>query len=103
MDINIYRNLCLDSNIAITQHAQKRFLERNILLDDIKTVIMTGTIIKEYPDDQPFPSCLVLEKSVNGQPVHIVISTDSEFIYVITAYHPDPQLWNNTFTQKRKE
>ena len=102
MDINIYRNLCNDSNIAITQHAQKRFLERNICLDDIKNVFMTGIIIKEYPTDQPLPSCLVLGKTTNNQPAHIVISTDCEFIYVITAYHPDPKIWNDNFT-KRKE
>lgn len=102
MDINIYRNLCNDSNIAITQHVQKRFLERNICLDDIKNVIMTGIIIKEYPTDQPLPSCLVLGKTTNNQPAHIVISTDCEFIYVITAYHPDPKIWNDNFT-KRKE
>lgn len=76
MDINIYRNLCHDSTIAITQHAQKRFLERNICLDDIKNVIMTGIIIKEYPTDQPLPSCLVLGKAINGQYTHVVISTD---------------------------
>lgn len=102
MDINIYRNLCNDSTIAITQHAQKRFLERNICLDDIKNVIMTGIIIKEYPTDQPLPSCLVLGKTTNNQPAHIVISTDCKFIYVITAYHPDPKIWNDNFT-KRKE
>ena len=59
-------------------------------------------IIKEYPTDQPLPSCLVLGKTTNNQPAHIVISTDCEFIYVITAYHPDPKIWNDNFT-KRKE
>ena len=63
MDIEKYKNLCSDETIIITQHANRRFQERKIFLDDIESAIFSGKIIEEYPDDKPFPSCLILGKS----------------------------------------
>lgn len=103
LDITDYQSLCQDEHIAVTQHAYKRFRERGIALDDIEQCIRTGRIIEEYPDDTPFPSCLVLGKACKGSPLHVVISRDSDFIYVITAYYPDPDKWDTTFSCRRKE
>ncbi len=47
-------------SIAITEHARIRLYERNISIDDIVNGINTGEIIKQYPDDKPLPSCLML-------------------------------------------
>lgn len=79
--------------IAITRHAKERLRERNIKADDIIHCIELGEIIKQYVDDKPLPSCLVLGESLEGKPLHIVISKDAEFIYLITAYYPDVTQW----------
>ncbi len=71
-------------NIAITEHARIRLYERNINVDDIINGIDTGEIIKQYEDDKPLPSCLILGFSVNSQYIHIVVSFDTDFIYLIT-------------------
>ena len=42
---------------------------------DVKAAIAYGEIIEEMPDDEPFPSCLILD-FVGGQPVHVVLSQD---------------------------
>lgn len=102
MEIEPYRALCHDAAIAMTNHAKTRFLERNICLDDIESSIASGNIIEQYPDDTPFPSCLIAGKAVNGNVLHIVASTDGEFLYIITAYWPNPDKWTENFT-KRKE
>ena len=47
-------------NTAITEHARIRLYERNINIDDIVNGINTGEIIKQYSDDKPLPSCLIL-------------------------------------------
>ena len=52
-------------NIAITEHARVRLYERNISIDDIVNGINTGEIIKQYRDDKPLPSCLILGFSLN--------------------------------------
>lgn len=88
-------------NIVITQHSRKRFTERNIKLTDVIEGIKTGTIIEEYPDDFPFPSCLILGKT-NCVPIHICASTNEGLIYIITAYIPNYEKWEDDF-RTRKE
>lgn len=86
--------------IIITEHARLRLYERGIKVADIQQVITTGTIIKQYEDDKPFPSYLILGKSKNKRPLHVVVSCDGKFIFVITAYFPNTKVWNNDFTRK---
>lgn len=90
------------TNIAMTEHARIRLYERNISIDDIINGIHTGEIIKQYPDDKPLPSCLVLGLSIRMEHIHIVVSCDSDFIYLITAYFPDLDVWESDF-KTRKE
>ena len=102
MNLDSYRKLCHDETIVMTRHARQRLLERNISLDDVEQAIRTGKIIEEYPNDTPFPSCLILGDSANCEPVHIVASTDNEFLYIITAYYPDPQKWSEDFSVRKE-
>jgi hypothetical protein len=55
--------------------------------------IDTGEIIKQYEDDKPLPSCLMMGKNIDGKYMHIVISRDEEYMYLITAYYPDGTQW----------
>ena len=89
--------------IAITKHARIRLEERHIRIDDVVTAIKNGEIIKQYIDDKPLPSCLILGKDKNNKPIHLLISKDEEFIYLITAYYPNETIWNNDFNDRRKK
>lgn len=101
MNIEQYRALYHDETIAMTQHALLRIGERGISLDDIQNAIMTGRIIEEYPDDSPFPSCLVLGNSLAGRPLHIVVSTEGNYLHIITAYFPDLDRWESDFATRK--
>ena len=87
------RKLCHDKSIAITKHAKNRFIERNIMVENIKSAIQNGEIIEQYENDKPFPSCLVLGKTEQNKYIHVVASTDNGFLYIITAYYPDTNEW----------
>ncbi len=73
---------------------------RRIRIDDILEVISSGDILEKYPDDMPFPSCLIYGKS-NNRPIHVVCALSDEEIIIITAYEPDPNKWIN-FRFRRK-
>lgn len=96
------KTLNKSENIAITEHARARLYERNISIDDIVNGINTGEIIKQYPDDKPLASCLILGFSVKSEFIHIVVSCDANFMYLITAYFPDPDIWESDL-KTRKE
>lgn len=88
--------------IVLTQHSRKRFMERGILLKDVENVLNNGSIIEEYPDDYPFPSCLILGKS-NEKNLHVCASLDDGYIYVITAYIPDSSRWEPDLKTRKEE
>jgi hypothetical protein len=76
--------------------------ERGIRTNAIRSVIESGEVIGDYPDDKPFPSCLILGL-FEDRPIHIVIAIDaaSQKCYIITAYVPDLDIWNPDFRTKR--
>lgn len=102
IDIDQLRTLNKAEQIAITEHARRRLMERGIFVNDIIRCIDTGEIIKQYEDDRPFPSCLILGAAIDGKYIHVVVSHDSQWIYLITAYHPDAGVWEADF-KTRKE
>jgi hypothetical protein len=88
--------------IIYSAHVVIQMFKRGISEEDIEYIIDTGVIIREYPDDKPYPSCLILG-FVGKVPFHVVNAV-GEFgeIIIITAYQPDITLWNDDYTIKRE-
>jgi hypothetical protein len=89
LQIEDIRLLCTDDTIVLTEHLLTRMRQRQIRLQDIKYAIEKGEIIKQYPTDYPFPSCLIY-----GENIHIVCSIGEGRLYIITAYRPSPEQWD---------
>lgn len=77
-----------DDRILFSNHALERIRQRGIKLKDIGACIMQGEIIEEYPNDFPFPSCLIYGKDTNGNVIHVVASDEGSASRIITAYYP---------------
>lgn len=101
MDIEKARHLCTDETIVMTQHVSYRCRERGITLEDIKQAIMQGKIIEDYPEDYPYPSCLVLGSSAAGQPIHVVCGVGEGRLWIITAYYPNLDKWDADFRTRK--
>lgn len=102
IDIGILQKLNTPNKIVLTKHAKDRMIERCITINDIVNGISTGEIIKQYKDDKPLPSCLILGFSIDNKYIHIVVSHDSDYIYLITAYYPNIDQWENDFKTRKK-
>ncbi len=102
IDIEQLRTLNKAEQIAVTEHARRRLVERGISVNDIIRCIDKGQIIKQYEYDKPFPSCLILGTTIDGEYIHVVASHDSEWIYLITAYHPNADVWEPDFKTKKE-
>ena len=100
--IEQFQRLNRPESIVLTQHSHKRFAERGISIDDIGYVFRTGEIIEPYPDDTPFPSCLILGYS-GERALHVVASIDEELVYIITAYAPNPEKWEADRKSRKEE
>lgn len=81
------------------KHAIIRMFDREISDEDIREILTTGDIIASYPDDRPYPSQLL--GWIGTKPIHILTAeTDDGEIIIITAYHPEPTLWEDNFKRK---
>lgn len=93
IDINSLKSFNRPEKIAITEHARKRLVERGITVNDIVKCIDNGEIIEQYEDDKPLPSCLILGMTEKNIHIHTVVSCNGEWLYLITAYYPNSDIW----------
>jgi len=89
--------------ISFSGHAVQRMFERSIKEHSVIEVIKTGEIIASYPDDDPYPSFLVLGFA-NDIPIHVVTAKDDESgnCYVITVYIPKSMIWRLGYSERRE-
>ncbi len=83
-------------------HAIQKMFERKITQEHIKSIIETGEVIRTYVEDKPYPSRLILGW-IDKRPIHVVVAenTDAQQEIVITAYEPEPKLWESDFKRKK--
>lgn len=96
----------MQERLKLRNHAHERSFQRGISRDEIRRVLETGEIIREYPDDTPLPSYLVLGWTQGGdRPLHVVAADDEEedVTHVITVYEPNPDIWTDDFREKQTD
>lgn len=96
MNISDLQALCSDDTIVVTKHFADRMQERGIKYSQVKLAIQTGTIIENYPEDYPYPSCLLL-----GCGLHVVAGLGDECLWIITAYEPSLDKWETDLRTRR--
>ena len=102
IDIEKLRQHYRDDMVFVTEHAAERSRQRGILSRDIRSAVENGEIIEQYPDDFPFPSCLILGTNLEGKRIHVCMSEEGSASRIITAYYPDEEKWSEDF-RIRKE
>ncbi|MCX6029423.1 MAG: DUF4258 domain-containing protein [Chloroflexi bacterium] len=75
--------------------------ERMISTAEVRTVILHGSVIEDYPEDVRGHSCLMLGYAENGRPVHVVCAPKPDYLAVITAYVPSPRQWESDWRTRR--
>lgn len=103
LTIEELQKICIPENIIMTMHAAKRLEQRGISLKEVMDCIMTGEIIEQYPDDYPCPSCLTLRNINTSKPLHTVVGTNGEQLWIVTAYYPAPEKWLDDLKTRREE
>lgn len=87
--------------VYITEHAADRFRQRGIKAKDVRNAVLTGEIIEQYSDDVPFPSCLILGKTLDNRWIHVVMSDEGSSSRIITAYYPDKDKWSLDYRTRK--
>ena len=88
--------------IVFTAHAIRRMFERGISERDVYGVANGGDEIERYPDDEPYPSTLLLGW-IGPSPLHVLLADNvvEETVIVVTVYEPDDLRWLPGFKRRR--
>ena len=95
MDIEHILNSIWDHRLKITDHADEEAIDDDLTYDEIYFSTIYGEIIEDYPNDKPYPSCLIFGRNFAGEPIHTVWAYNAEvkWAVLITVYRPDPVRW----------
>ncbi|MGF1615841.1 MAG: DUF4258 domain-containing protein [Gammaproteobacteria bacterium] len=95
MDIEDLVDAIRNSRVRITDHADEKAVDDELTFDEIYFSVMHGEIIEDYPNDKPYPGCLVMGKNFTNEPIHSVwaYKSGNKWAVMITVYRPDPARW----------
>ena len=74
-----------------------------ILDQEVYEAVLSGKVIENYPDDFPYPSCLIYGQTLKGRHIHVVCAYSAVELLgiVITVYEPDPEKWFDFLRRKQ--
>ncbi len=103
MNLDKLRECIKSEKYEWRKHTLRRLAERGISQEAVIEVIIKGEVIEDYPEDRPFPSCLMLGW-VEGTPFHVVVSLDEKenTAYIITVYEPSLDKFEPDYKTRRK-
>ncbi len=102
LSIDEIRRLYSAGSVIWTTHVIKRLQKHGIYIEHIGQCIMNGEIIEQYPDDFPYPSCLILGCNTGNEYIHTVVGSNGTDLWIITAYHPSPEKWESDFKTRKR-
>lgn len=100
---------CIQESIAagrvrVTDHADDEAADDRLTYDEIIETVAGGQTIEDYPDDWPYPSCLIHGELPDGDAVHSVwaYNARTDYAVLVTVYRPNPELWIDSRLRKDK-
>ena len=80
-------------NIELTTHARRQMANKQISYDEVREAIASGQLLENYPSHHRGACCLLYGDTQEARPVHVVCSTTTPSLIMITAYEPEPPKW----------
>lgn len=89
------------AQLVFRVHALQRMFQRGITADEVRQALVNGKTIEAYPNDQPYPSRLVLGWR-GPRPLHLVVADNmvGQETIIVTVYEPDVTRWELGFERR---
>jgi hypothetical protein len=90
-------------DVRISEHGYDALADDGLTIDEVLSGVSRAVVLEEYPDYPKGPAALVLQSDGAGNPVHTVWGIPRGYnssAVLVTAYKPDPALWDPTFTRR---
>jgi hypothetical protein len=95
--------LVLSGDYRVSDHAYEELIEDGILPSNAIEGITTALLIEDYPNRRRGPSVLTLQRDAEGRPIHVVWAIPAgqhRPAVLVTAYRPNPSLWDSDFKRR---
>jgi hypothetical protein len=100
--IDAIRARVRQNQFRLSKHATRRLDLRGRTLADITQVISSGEVIREYPNEKPYPEYLFLGYLRGGEdPCYVVVASNDETI-IVTVHDYDPEVYEPDYRTRRK-
>lgn len=89
-----------ETRLRITTHAQVEAAKGGLLLRDLQAVFFAGYVIDT---SEVRERVLLSGRAVSAElPVHLVVEDTEEEGVIVTAYIPDPWIWESNWKRRRR-
>ncbi len=98
------KELIVSGNIRVSEHGYDELANDGLFVREIVSSIESGTVVEDYPNYPKGASVLVLQNDLQQNPIHVVWGIPKGHnspAVLVTAYRPDPERWNETFTERK--
>ena len=98
------RVLVSSGEVRISEHGYDELAEDSLTAREVLGGIVDAAVVEEYPNYPKGTCVLLLQKDKFGSPIHVVWGIPKGHdkpVVLITAYRPDPELWDESFTRRR--
>lgn len=97
--------LIQQGNVKISDHGYDEMAAEGLYARDTLGSIADAVVVDDYPDYPKGPCVLVFQKDRTGEPIHVVCGIPkgkSSPAVLVTAYRPDPRLWESDFLRRKE-
>lgn len=97
--------LVLGGDYLVSDHGFNELEDDGILASDVIAGVAAATVVEDYRDRIRGPSVLALQHDADGRPIHVVWAVpagERRPAILVTAYRPDPDLWDTDFKRRTR-
>jgi len=91
-------------DVRISEHGYDELAEDGLTAREVLSGIVDAVVVEKYPNYPKGPCVLYLQKDKTGVPIHVVWGIPKGHdrpVVLVTAYRPEPERWDQSFTQRR--
>lgn len=103
--LNQILELVRQGSVRISEHGYDELAADGILAREAVEGVSKAILVEDYPDYPKGACVLVRETDNDGRYIHVlwgIPKGKTEPAVLITAYRPDPDMWENDFLRRKQ-